>query len=300
MPSICDTATDPFHQLAYLEKQHEQFIDAVMSSTECFLFGVEKVILDVNPRSSTFSWLKKSDCQDLLERAPNDLFRDVQLLLGSSLLPTYPLLGRNPAGRATVREAFVMLNSAGRNVMQLCQLHRDDPQVQLLQYADRYKKAIMTIRHHVVLEKEGKIAPLDFIHAPGDVHEFIGQRLPEELFFYISKGLLGSQMPNWLASSEVSLSLPAGAQDSEAYRRLVVEQLNPIRATTLKLISESMHRYYQSRVIKVSPWFERDTTSLAITIREVPAVASRLDHWVIKASELPAHKQGSPVSGRNI
>ena len=267
-----------------------------MSSTECFLFDVEKVILDINPQSSTFTWLKKPDCQNFLDRAPNDLFRDVQLLLGSSFLPTFPLLGRNPAGRATVREALVMLNSAGRNVMQLCQQHRDDPQVQLLQYADRYKKAIMTIRHHVVLEKDGKIAPLDFSHAPGDVHEFIGQRLPEELFFYVSKGLMGAQIPNWLSSSEVSLSLPAGAQDTEAYRRLVVEQLNPIRATTLKLISESMHRYYQSRTIKLSPWFERDTASLAITIREVPAVASRLDVWKIKSGDLPAHKDGPSVS----
>lgn len=267
-----------------------------MGSTECFLFDVEKIILDVNLKSSTFTWLKKSECQNFLDKAPKDLFRDVQLLLGSSFLPTFPLLGRNPAGRVTVREALVMLNSAGRNVMQLCQQYQEDPQVKLLQYADRYKKAIMTIRHHVVLEKDGKIAPMDFIRAPGDVHEFIGQRLPEELFFYISKGMMGSQIPNWLATSEVTLSLPAGAQDSEPYRRLVVEQLNPIRATTLKLITESMHRYYQSRTIKLSPWFEKDTSSLSITIREVPAVASQLDFWKIKSSELPPPQDGTWVS----
>jgi hypothetical protein len=271
-----------------------------MGSTECFLFDVSKVILDINQQSSTFTWLKKSDCQDHLDRASNDFFRDVQLLLGSSFLPTFPLLGRNASGRVTVREASVMLNTAGRNVIQLCQQFREDPQVMLLQYADRYKKAIMTIRHHVVLQQGNKIEPVDRAHAPGDVHEFIGQRLPEELFDYISKGMMGAQIPNWLATSEVSLSLPAGAQDSEAYRKLVVDQLNPIRETTLKLVSESMHRYYQSRTIKISPWFERDTTSLTITIRDVPAVASQLDFWKIKSVDLPKNKDGSSVGGSAV
>jgi Temperature dependent protein affecting M2 dsRNA replication len=271
-----------------------------MGSTECFLFDVGKVILDINQQSSTFTWLKKSDCQDHLDRASNDFFRDVQLLLGSSFLPTFPLLGRNASGRVTVREASVMLNTAGRNVIQLCQQFREDPQVMLLQYADRYKKAIMTIRHHVVLQQGHKIEPMDRAHAPGDVHEFIGQRLPEELFDYISKGMIGAQIPNWLATSEVSLSLPAGAQDSEAYRKLVVDQLNPIRETTLKLISESMNRYYQSRTIKISPWFERDTTNLTITIRDVPAVASQLDFWKIKSEDLPKNKDGSSVGGSAV
>lgn len=195
-----------------------------------------------------------------------------------------------------MREASMLLNTAGRNVIQLGQQFREDPQVMLLQYTDRYKKAIMTIRHHIVIEEDGKVKPMDRAHAPGDVHEFIGQALPEELFFYISKGMMGSQIPNWLATSEVSLSLPAGAQDSEAYRKLLVDQLNPIRAMTLKLISEPMHRYYLSRTIKISPWFERDTTNLAITIREVPAVASQLDFWKIKLEDLPANKYSSSVS----
>lgn len=271
-----------------------------MSSTECFLFDIDKIILDVNLKGSTFTWLKKSECQNYLDKAPKDLFRDVQLLLGSSFLPMFPILGRNPSGKINVRDALVMLNTAGRNVMQLCQQYQEDPQVKLLQYADRYKKAMMTIRHHVVLEKDGKIAPMDFVHAPGDVHEFIGQRLPEELFFYISKGMMGSQIPNWLATSEVTLSLPAGAQDSESYRRLVVDQLNPIRATTLKLITESMHRYYQSRTIKLRPWFEKDTSGLAITMRDVPAIAIQLDGWRISSSDLPAPKDGAAVSSKTM
>jgi hypothetical protein len=271
-----------------------------MSSSECFLFDVDKVILDVNLKGSTFTWLRKSECQNYLDKAPKDLFRDVQLLLGSSFLPMFPLLGRNPSGKVTVRDVLVMLNTAGRNVLQLCQQYQEDPQVKLLQYADRYKKAVMTIRHHVVLEKDGKVTPMDYIHAPGDVHEFIGQRLPEELFFYISKGMMGSQIPNWLATSEVTLSLPAGAQDSESYRRLVVDQLNPIRATTLKLITESMHRYYQSRTIKLRPWFEKDTSSLAVTIRDVPAVASQIDTWRVKSSDLPSPKDGAAVSWKSM
>ncbi|KIX08256.1 uncharacterized protein Z518_02912 [Rhinocladiella mackenziei CBS 650.93] len=273
-------------QLSYLLKLEDQYIDAIMGTTECFLFGIDRVVTDFNLNKSSLSLVSKSVCEDVL-KVNGETLRDAQLLLGTSFTPTFPILDSMAATKATgVIDAISLLNAAGKSVIQLCNFHRDHPQIQALRYADRYKKAIMTIRHHVVMEKNGVVAPLNFDDAPGDVHEFVGQRLPEELFFYISKGLLGPQIPNWLTSGEIVLSLPGGVLDSEPYRRLVIELLNPFRTEALKILAESLNYYYQSRVIKVDPWVPQDTSNLTIEIRNTPPMRNKLSPWKVRGTEI--------------
>lgn len=274
-------------QLSYLDKQPNHLIDAVMGSTDCFLFDVDKVIFDFDIAASSFNWLSKTSCEERLEKAPADLFRDAQLLLGSPFLPVFPPLERSPTGKATIRDALNLMNGAGRSVVNLCHQYRDDAAVRSLQYEDRYKKAIMTIKYHVVMQAEGVVQPLDFEHAPGDVHDFVGRRLPEELFFYISKGMIGPQIPNWLTSGEIVLSLPGGIVDSELYRRLVVDQLNPLRTVTLKLLADSLSRYYQSRVVRVRTWYDRDTSGLTISVKDATSVSANLASWKVREDILP-------------
>lgn len=269
----------------------EQPIDAVMSSTEAFLFDIEKVILDIDTEQSSFSWLSKSSCEERFARSSADLFRDAQLLLGCSFLPTFPILERNTSNNGpSITDAVSLLNGAGKSVLQLCGQYRDDPSVQQLDYADRYKKAVMAIRHHVVLKLDGSLEPLDVEHAPGDVHEFVGQRLPDELFFYLSRGLISTNIPNWLTSGEINLTLPSGVLDSDSYRKLVIEQLNPVRTQALKVVAETLHYYYSSRVINLKTWDNRDTSSLKIELKGVSPARSKASEWKVKEANLPTTK----------
>jgi len=259
-----------------------------MTSAEGFLFNVDKVITGLDTNNSTFDWLSRTACEDSL-KIKGDTFRDVQLLLGSTFLPAFPLLERpGPHANSTIIDAIGLLNRAGRSVLSLCDQYQEDAQVQKLQYGDRYKKAIMTIKHHVVLEKNGIIAPLDFERAPGDVHEFVGQKLPDELFFYISKGMLGPQLPNWLTSGEINLILPGGVLDTEPYRRLIIEQLNPLRSDALKVLAESLHFYYQNRQLRLQTWDERDTADLAINLRQLPSLKAKAITWRLRDTDLPS------------
>ena len=268
-----------------------------MGTTECFLFGIDRIVTDFNLNKASLSLVSRTACEDVL-KVNSDLLRDAQLLLGTSFTPTFPLLeAMAVGGKSTgVTDAIQLLNSAGKSVMTLCNYNRENAQVQALKYADRYKKAIMTIRHHVVMEKNGVVAPLNFDEAPGDIHEFVGQRLPEELFFYISKGILGPQVPNWLTSGEIVLSLPGGVLDSEPYRRLVIELLNPLRTEALKILAESLNYYYQSRVVKVDPWVPQDTNHLTIEIRNTSAMKAKLAQWRVRGSDINAVKGQSAVS----
>jgi hypothetical protein len=224
-----------------------------------------------------------------LGRLSNDQFLDFALLLGSKFLATFPPFEGSsfPAKRVNVRDALTLYNSAGRNVLTLCTQFEEDRRVQDLQYLDRYKRAYMTVKHHVYMAIDGKVGPLDPDHASSDMHELIGQRLPEELYFYLSKGLIGANVPNYLTSGEVVIPLPLGVEDSDVYRRLASDLLMPVRTQAICLLSNSLHRFYQTKVITVQNWFGETSDSQSINLKALPSVKETIQSWRIPESQLP-------------
>ncbi len=192
-----------------------------------------------------------------------------------------------------------MLNTAGRSVIQLCHQCRDDPQVQALDYEDKYKRAMLSLKHHVVLDKEGKAILMGSEYDAGDAHEFIGLRLPEELYFYISRAMLSPRVANWLTSGEIDLTLPVGCEDTESYRHLLGDQLTGLQTQTICLLSSSMNRFYQSRSIKIKTWYWRETQK-SINVKEEPSVKDKIASWRVPESALVQHFQGSWVRICNL
>jgi hypothetical protein len=119
------------------------------------------------------------------------------------------------------------------------------------------------------------------------MHELIGQRLPEELYFYMSKGILGAHIPNSLTSGEVLVSLPLGAEDSDIYRRLVGELLTPIRTQSICLLSNSLHRFYQTKQITIRTWYE-NKSERTIKLKDLPSVKDSVAAWKVHIDRLPS------------
>lgn len=274
-------------QLSYMVKLSEQYIDCIWGSTDHFLFNVDKVITNVHVareiKDAHFTWISKATCEERLKVTP-DALRDAQLLLGTSFSPIFPPLERQshtPKG-VSITDAVSMLNSQGRNVLQLCHTYRDDPLMAEFNYAESYKKAFTSIRHHIAIETNGAIGPLNFDQAPNDVHDYVGQNLPPELFFYLSRGLIGPELPNWLTRDHIDLFIPPGAIDSTPYRTLVFEQLNPIRELALKIITESMNNYFRFRNVQVNGWDGNARDNLTIVLRTVDSVQGKISSWKVK------------------
>lgn len=152
--------------------------------------------------------------------------------------------------------------------------------MQDIQYTDLYKRAYMNVKHHVVMDLEGRVGPMDADNSPTDMHEVIGQRLPEELYFYISKGILGPDVPNYLTSGEVLISLPLGIEDSKIYRQVTGENLAPLREQSMFLLSNTLHRFYQSKTIKVRTWYDENADS-TVTLRTPPPVIHSIRQWKV-------------------
>lgn len=44
------------------------------------------------------------------------------------------------------------------------------------------------------MNEDGEVRPMNIEHVPNDIHEFIGYRLPDEVYYYLMRGLIGPQV----------------------------------------------------------------------------------------------------------
>ncbi|CAI7584445.1 unnamed protein product [Penicillium glandicola] len=275
-------------QLSYLARGSNPVVDAVFAPSEALLFDLDKLVTRIDTEPAQFFWITKQTCQEELGRLSNEQFLDFCLLLGSPFLRSLPLF-ENPAypGKSpTIRDALPMFNAAGRSALTLCAQFEEDRRMQELQYADLYKRAYMIVKHHVYIDVDGRVGPMDPESTSSDMHELIGQRLPEELYFYLSKGIIGADVPNFLTTGEVRISLPLGTEDTEIYRQLVGDILTPIRTQSICLLANSLHRFYQTKVIRIRPWFDENSERM-ITLKGIPSVKDTIHPWKIHGEQFP-------------
>lgn len=180
---------------------------------------------------------------------------------------------------------------SGGNVSTICNQYADDEEVQRLDYLGRYKQAMAGIRHHVVITSEGDIETLDKNNAPHDLHDCVGQRLPEELNMYLSRGMIRPRVLNWLASGTILILAPYDGGDSKVYQNLVRQQLEPLRRQTLSLLADSLNRYYQRKEITTKYWFDSNTLS-SVNIKDLlPSPKDSINSWNVKEDAMLDRQQ---------
>lgn len=220
--------------------------------------GVSRRISSFALVNSSFSWIDRRDCLEQLGNISTEVFIDACLLAGSNLIDTFPPL-RDPrqynAGYS-LRDAVKLLLIYGPGISGVCAQYQDDPKVKRVSYLDKYKRVMTGIKHHVVITNGGNVETLDAVHAPNDVHECIGQRLPEELTMYLSRGMIQPRVLNWLTSGTILITVPYAGGEAPEYQNLVREQLLPWRRQALCLLADSIHRYYQSKEVTTKFWFD--------------------------------------------
>ena len=124
------------------------------------------------------------------------------------------------------------------------------------------------IRFSLIFSSEGTVQPLPLAlgggmtaaDIPSDLADIFTHKLPDEIFFYLSRGLLGPQALMWLTSGQIVEHPPLDNGETTEYKRFVKEvvtegQTGP-RATALALISSVTHPWWGKRVVQGWFWFE--------------------------------------------
>lgn len=158
-------------------------------------------------------WMsKKTVLQDL--HVSDDQFLDICLLAGFEYCNSFPPLNHSAMsmgftfkGKKKKKGGDQMdekLMYGHKDVHDLVKHHKtgfntvqayvDDPSVSKSHYVDMFCRARCVIKYHPVITDEGQVRPLNKEYAPNDIHEFIGYRLPDELYYYLMRGLISPQV----------------------------------------------------------------------------------------------------------
>lgn len=257
-------------------------VDTVYGASELFLFEVPEVITRWDFMEDQVVWVRRSECLQLLRNFPSDSFTDACLLAGNDLLEPFPLLSKQPNTFA-VKEAASLMSANSSNG-----LPRGDNVCQTLvpthpsKYQDKFRKARLTVKHHAVLTVNGKVELLNAREAPDAMTDVvIGQRLPDELYYYLSKGLISTRVLNWLTQTEVLESPPLDGGFSDAYRNLVSDQLNEMRTSTICVLAFSLVRSYSKAQMRMRCWFDKGK-SQTIDLRNIDDPRPAVSKWNVR------------------
>jgi len=271
-------------QLAYLEQytaDGKKYVDAIAGSSEILLYNVESLITNLNFEQLEFTFIRRQTCLEDLGLLLPEPFVDACLLSGTSLLQPLPQLASPPARRPfKIQAAAELIKNSGHTGVAVVSNYQDDPTIRRIDYVDRYKRNRLAVKHQVILTADGKVEPLDLDNVPADLHELVGQRLPDELIYYMSRGAIGPRVLNYLTSSQVIVEVPVDGGDSPLYRHLVRDQLTPLRSLTLSLLAQSLTRAYKYREVQLRCWFA-DNNEKTINLRDQPSHKPVLDSWKV-------------------
>lgn len=177
--------------------------------------------------------------------------------------------------------------SSGRTGYSVVVNNQDDPRFKETDYIARYQKARLVVKNHPVYTDEGKIEPQNSHQLPNDAVQYLGQRLPDELFHYMSKGLINPRILQWRTTCEVFEVPPMDGGESQEYKNLVSSKLVPVRTTTINLLSSTLHNWYRHKDIEQKCWFldstnKQQATTIPVERTSESQTAAIVDTWNVK------------------
>jgi len=186
-----------------------------------------------------------------------------------------------------IRSVVDMMKRDGQTGLSLCLQLQEDKSMKKEDYVDRYRRCRIAIKHQIVLQSSGKVRPFEAEQIPNDLNALIGQRLPEELYYYLSIAILSPGPLNQLTSAQIFELAPTDGGESDEYRSLIRDKLTSIRSSTLALLSSPLHRAYQFRDVVLRCWFDQNLETI-IAVKGVTAHAAATKSWNVRADSLPS------------
>ncbi|KAL1302303.1 hypothetical protein AAFC00_002718 [Neodothiora populina] len=267
-----------------------EFCDAVAGSPETLMFEIDKLITKLDFEHKEITLVTRKECVEALGCTSIGMFVDACLLAGSSFLPTLPALENeiSPLPKPPrVKAAADLLKQRNVHTNVICmQYQQEDPIMAAMDYVDRYRKASCSIKQHVVMRPSGEVVSLDAPHVPRDMHAFMGQRLPDEIFAYLSRGIIGPEVPQWRSLGVIVERPPLDGGESQVYHRLVRERLTPLRASAVGLLSQSLNRYYGKTDITVRCWFDIDGDHTNLGIPGSSDPRAEIAAWNVRIEQI--------------
>ncbi|CAG8438708.1 9726_t:CDS:10 [Diversispora eburnea] len=286
-------------------KEHERhskaYVHALYGGSELLMYDVEKVITNIDLEKGTYSWLNKKHILNDLALT-DEQFLDVCILAGFEYCGTFPPLNSEFVGFSF--KGVHDLIKQHRNGFNAVQSYADHAAVMKTNYIETFCRTRCAIKYHMILTDEGKVEPLNSESSPSDIHDVIGYRLPDEVYYYLSRGLMSPQVINTLISGVLIESSPLCNGETQEYRQFLSHLLE-LRAQAMGLLTQPLHQFYHSRRVISVYWFEANTANTANTEHVlnhnvVPSVHETLNTWNVLEKCLEDEKKAQKTSTIDI
>jgi len=305
-----------------MQRHQKSYIHAIFGPTDTLLYpGVDKLItsLDLTSAAPSFSFVSKRTILGDLG-VSEDQFLDIGILVGFDHSPPFPPTLHEQALKATVD--MVKYYKSGHAAVSA---FTDHPGVKSIQYPDQYARTRSMIKYSLIFSSEGSVMPLPLAitspahgpnhphhptaaDIPADLHEIFTHRLPDEIYFYLSRGLLGPQALVWLTSGQIVEPPPLDNGETTEYKRFVKEvitdgQTGP-RATSLALISSIAHQFWNNRKVMGNFWFENPSAhgqkAVQHNSQQTVQLAERVAGWNVSYAIVEEELRRQNVSYKGI
>jgi hypothetical protein len=293
--------------LAYMERSG--FCQAISGSSDILLFECDKIITSWELEDKQFRWTKRAKLVADLERfasngpVTEDIFVDACLLAGSPFLPTLPnLQSPNRTDLLKPHAAIKMIMATGNSKTGHAVItnYVDDPRIKQMEYVERYQKARSAVRNHPIYTIDGRMEPQDTVSMPNNAVDYLQSRLPDEVYHYLSTGLISARVLQWRTTCHIFDVPPMDGGDSPEYRNLVSSKLTPLRTTAINLLSSTLHNWYRHKNLEQRSWFSEPTAApQEIRVTGTPENISIVDSWNVKEATykgaVSKHKVGKDI-----
>ncbi|PFH35866.1 XPG N-terminal domain-containing protein [Besnoitia besnoiti] len=262
----CECLQAPFFataQLAYFAEHN--FLDAILGPPSLLLFGVPRVIVNIDWARGTFEWV---ELEQLLStwNVTREQFMDACLLAGTEYCLTFPYLNLSQFHQGKSHFSFGTAVDFVKQAPLVSYMQHFPNEEMKHDHVDGYCVCKTLLQYPLVIQLSATVAP--FVSSssgshprspalPRDFHRIVGHRLPFSVYFLMAQGILSRKIPSVLALGEwIDFSHPC--VDSIEYRDLL-NDVREYRCRALGLIAMRLHEDYRTRSIR----FSRYTCSLA-------------------------------------
>lgn len=307
--------SDPSHQLSYLYQT--DIVDCIYGSTDLLLTKIDRFILGMEFLSKDFRYVEKKKVLSELNLTERE-FVDISIIVGCSAQPlTFSSLPPLPKqNQVTQFQQMTHFKYALELMYQYKTFHNESNLIAYVsslndeELMNLYLKGNAAVKYMPVMNTDGKVelyisslgesrrfetyegfqddleqSDSDTKEAklsiPADIHDAISQRLPSEMYFYVSIGLLPSEILESIAFNVLNVRPPLEGGPCENFKTLVSSKfVNNVLDSHFNLVTQLLARYYQVKRIPVSFWYSTETQVL--NSRMSPPMAMRLSSKLLK------------------
>ncbi|KAF7554040.1 hypothetical protein G7046_g6917 [Stylonectria norvegica] len=276
-------------QLAYFEMIDSDQCAGVLGSQELLLYPIkDSVIRSLDWDAKTVTAIsKKKAIRSLTPTASESRFIDCALMAGTSFLPPFPaLLETSMYTTHNISTAANLLRTSENSVATACASFNDILQTKDKDWLDKYHKARMVVNHFVYIAESGEICVNDYERLTGDNHQYLGLQLPAELFHYVNTGLIGPRLLNCITHGQLIVQPTLDGVASAAYKKLVTQQVVPIKEQAFGLLIPRLHRGIQHKDVQMRVWYDPDFTYTINHGSLQPPPSKQVESWEVKQSDV--------------